>query len=110
MTSVTRPLVVSTVVPTGSCWPTFSVRKPFLPGSLIFTVPPEGWALTFLPATGGGSGLAKPLTTTTWSPLPNVEKRKSPVTGSMNAPSAPLSPVMNVRRVETIGSPFASTA
>ena len=62
-----------------------------------------------MPATGGGSGRANPLITITRLPPPNVEKRKSPVTGSKNAPSAPSSPLMNVRRDAITGSPFAST-
>ena len=83
VTSVTRPFVVSTVVPTGIWSPALSVLKPFLPGCLIFTVPLTGSALTFLPATGGGGGLANPRTTTTRLPPPKVENRKSPVCGSI---------------------------
>ena len=52
-----------------------------------------------------GVGAWKPETRTTWLSPPNVEKRKSPVTGSMTAPSAPLNPVMNVRREALIGLP-----
>jgi hypothetical protein len=55
-----------------------------------------------------GLGGANPWTCTTWLPPPKVEKRKSPVTGSVTAPSAPVRPVMNGARVLAIGSPFAS--
>ena len=53
-------------------------------------------------------GATNPCTTITRFPPPNVEKRKSPVSGSMTAPSAPLRFVMNTRRVAGSGSPFAS--
>ena len=108
-TSVTRPFVVSTVVPTGSCWPAPSTTNFLLPGSLIFTVPDTGSALTVWPGAGEASGRANPRITITRSPPPNVENRKSPVTGSKNAPSAPSSPVTKVRRDATTGSPFALT-
>ena len=52
--SVTRPLSVSTIVPTGSCSPSVSVRKRLRPGSLTLTVP-SGSTLTVLPASGSGS-------------------------------------------------------
>ena len=66
------------------------------------------------PATVVGVGVAvdgdaKPLTRTTWLAPPNVEKRKSPVTGSITAPSAPLSPVRNAVRVAGSGSPNESS-
>jgi hypothetical protein len=53
-------------------------------------------------------GATNPCTTITRFPPPNVEKRKSPVSGSMTAPSAPDRFVMNTRRVAGSGSPFAS--
>jgi hypothetical protein len=59
---------------------------------------------------GAPGGSAKPFTTITRLPPPNVEKRKSPVTGSMTAPSAPVSPVMKVRRVVTSGLLFPSSS
>lgn len=50
-------------------------------------------------------GIANPCTTTTWFPPPNVEKRKSPVSGSITAPSAPVSPEMKTARVAGLGLP-----
>src|SRR5262249_6214172 len=53
-------------------------------------------------------GATNPRTTITRSPPPNVENRKSPVSGSTTAPSAPLRPVMKSRRDAAFGSPLPS--
>jgi hypothetical protein len=55
-------------------------------------------------------GPTKPRTAITWLPTPNVEKRKSPVSGSIVAPSILVRPDRNVRRVANTGSPLASTS
>ena len=55
-------------------------------------------------------GSAKPFTRITRFPPPKVEKRKSPVTGSIIAPSAPDRPVTRSRSVPIIGSPLTSTS
>ena len=54
-TIVTRPLRVSTIVPTGICCPSVELDEPVGPGELDLTVPALGTTLTFLPATGCGS-------------------------------------------------------
>ena len=72
-------------------------------------MPDTGSAFTVLPGAGEANGRANPRITITRLPPPNVENRKSPVTGSKNAPSAPSSPVMKVRREATTGSPFEFT-
>lgn len=57
----------------------------------------------------GVAGGAKPRTAITWSVSPNAENRKSPVTGSVTAPSAPVRPVMKDTRVSGMGSPLESS-
>ena len=56
----------------------------------------------------GVSRAAKPWTAMTWFVLPKVENRKSPVTGSITAPSAPASPEMKSARLAGFGLPLAS--
>src|SRR6476620_9965490 len=56
----------------------------------------------------GVEGAAKPLTRMILSPEPDVEKRKSPVTGSIVIPSAPIKPQMKSRWFAMIGSPLGS--
>ena len=46
--SVTRPFVVSTSAPLGSCTPVVSVTYRFAPGSLYLTTPLEWSALNVL--------------------------------------------------------------
>src|SRR5215218_8759046 len=50
---VIRPLRVSTIVPTGSCSPSVSLRNRLRLGSLTFTIPLFGVPFTVLPITGG---------------------------------------------------------
>ena len=57
----------------------------------------------------GVGGTAKPLTRAiACDPSLNMENRKSPVTGSMQAPSIPLAPEMKFCMVPGIGSPWSS--
>ena len=56
----------------------------------------------------GGFGAAKPRSSLTVLLEPNVENRKSPVTGSMKAPSAPVRPSRTNWREPTLMSPFES--
>src|SRR5688572_27124159 len=53
-------------------------------------------------------GEPKPRTATTWLDPPKVENRKSPVSGSTTAPSAPDRPVRKSRREVRMGSPSPS--
>ena len=77
--SVTRPAVVSKVVPIGSCWGAVSSTKAVCPGSLKRTFPALTAALTVLPATGGGSG-AGPWSVT--APAPGIAAMVQTATGT----------------------------
>ena len=62
-----------------------------------------------VPVFVGVGGAANPRIATTWSPPPNVENRKSPVSGSIAAPSAPVRPEIKTLRLAGSGSPLSLT-